>query len=103
LAGGLGRRSPPKADPGTLATESGPYKSETKFNPRIDLKVGHYKGNPKKENIGSGDGTIVGIRRLYIERGCTAGQFVSGTFGEDEREINGGDCVSSNRDKQASG
>jgi hypothetical protein len=25
---------------------------------------------------------------VYTERGCTAGQFVSGTFGEDERRIN---------------
>ena len=40
---------------------------------------------------------------VYTGRGCTAGQFVSGTFEEIERKISERGCVSSNTDKQTSG
>jgi hypothetical protein len=72
---------------------------------RTDLKVGHYKRNRRKRHErkwGFQRGRYWGLD-VYTERGCTAGQFVSGTFGEIERKISEGGCVSSNRDKKASG
>jgi hypothetical protein len=69
-------------------------------NPRTDLKVGHYKRNRRKRHErkwGFQRGRYWGLD-VYTERGCTAGQFVSGTFGEIERKISEGGCVSSDRE-----
>jgi len=55
VVGGPPRKAvPTKADPGTLAAESGHYSSEKECNPGTDLKVRHYKNNPKKKHIDRG-------------------------------------------------